>query len=64
MLFCVLFFTVLVCVLVVVTDLCFMDELHAKNKHNRLMKVEGAKEQLIYAISTSFRKARAHREGR
>lgn len=41
MLFCVLFFAVLVSVLVVVSDLCFMDELHAKNKHNRLMEVEG-----------------------
>lgn len=41
MLFCVLFFAVLGSVLVLVSDLCFMDELHAKNKHNRLMKVEG-----------------------
>lgn len=44
--------------LVLVSDLCFMDELHAKNK--RVQQVdrggrEAAKEQLIYAISTSFR---------
>lgn len=33
MLFCVLFFAVLVSVLVVVvSDLCFMDELHAKKQ--------------------------------
>lgn len=63
MLFCVLFYDVLVCArelveLVLVSDLCFMDELHAKNK--RVQQVdrggrEAAKEQLIYAISTSFR---------
>lgn len=63
-LFCVLFFHV--CVrewvwLVLVSDLCFMDELHAK--HKRVQQVdrggrEAAKEQLIYAISTSFRNER------
>lgn len=47
--------------LVLVSDLCFMDELHAKNK--RVQQVdrggrEEAKEQLIYAISTSFRNKR------
>lgn len=66
MLFCVLFYDVLVCArelveLVLVSDLCFMDELHAKNK--RVQQVdrggrEGTKEQLIYAISTSFRNKR------
>lgn len=47
--------------LVLVYDLCFMDELHAKNK--RVQQVdrggrEATKEQLIYAISTSFRNKR------
>lgn len=48
--------------LVVVSDLCFMDELHAKNKHNRLMEVEGG-ERTINLCNFYFLSERARVPG-
>lgn len=56
------------CAVVFGSDLCFTAELHAKNilRTTGCDGTEGgtAKEQLIYAISTSFRNRRQGKKGR